>query len=146
VGSSVGTTVISPATVNASVNAYFQYPYYPYAYCTNQNSSTIITKSGATITLTFNDTTDYNTYKTQYTNAANSPYITNYTGDSTNLNYYKYFNLGILSGITDIDTYQINLTDNTLTITSTCSGDYDPLSDADFSLGLSIVYDVVCGV
>jgi len=53
---------------------------------------------------------------------------------------------GILSGITDIDTYQINLTDNTLTITSTCSGDYDPLSDADFSLGLSIVYDVVCGV
>jgi hypothetical protein len=100
VGSSVGTTVISPATVNASVNAYFQYPYYPYAYCTNQNSSTIITKSGATITLTFNDTTDYNTYKTQYTNAANSPYITNYTGDSTNLNYYKYFNLGILSGTT----------------------------------------------
>jgi len=100
VGSSVGTTVISPAIVNASVNAYFQYPYYPYAYCTNQNSSTIITKSGATITLTFNDTTDYNTYKTQYTNAANSPYITNYTGDSTNLNYYKYFNLGILSGTT----------------------------------------------
>ena len=100
VGSSVGTTVISPASVSAAVNASFQYPYYAYAYCTNQNSSTVITKSGATITLTFNDTTDYNTYKSQYTNAANSPNITNYTGDSTNLNYYKYFNLGILSGTT----------------------------------------------
>ena len=100
VGSSVGTTVISSASVSAAVNASFQYPYYAYAYCTNQNSSTVITKSGATITLTFNDTTDYNTYKSQYTNAANSPNITNYTGDSTNLNYYKYFNLGILSGTT----------------------------------------------
>jgi hypothetical protein len=50
----------------------------------------------------------------------------------------------ILSGITEIGSYQINLLDNTLTITSKCSGDSDPLSDADFSLGLSIVYDVVC--
>ena len=53
---------------------------------------------------------------------------------------------GILSGITEIDTYDINLLNNTLTITSNCSGDSDPLSDADFSLGLSVVYDVVCGV
>jgi hypothetical protein len=52
---------------------------------------------------------------------------------------------GILSGITEIGSYEINLLDNTLTITSKCSGDSDPLSDADFSLGLSIVYDVVCG-
>ena len=100
IGSTVGSTIIPPTSVSTAVNASFQYPYYPYAYCTNQNSSTVITKSGATITLTFNDTTDYNTYKSQYTNAANSPNITNYTGDSTNLNYYKYFNLGILSGTT----------------------------------------------
>ena len=52
---------------------------------------------------------------------------------------------GILSGITEIGSYEINLLDNTLTITSKCSGDSDPLSDADFSLGLSVVYDVVCG-
>jgi hypothetical protein len=52
----------------------------------------------------------------------------------------------ILSGISEIGSYEINLLNNTLTITSNCSGDSDPLSDADFSLGLSIVYDVVCGV
>jgi hypothetical protein len=42
--------------------------------------------------------------------------------------------------------YQIDLLNNTLTITSNCNGDSDPLSDADFSLSLTIVYDVVCGV
>jgi hypothetical protein len=52
---------------------------------------------------------------------------------------------GILSGITEIGSYEINLLDNTLTITSKCSGDSDPLSDADFSLELGVVYDVVCG-
>lgn len=52
---------------------------------------------------------------------------------------------GILSGITEISSYDINLLNNTLTITSTCDGDDDPLSDADFSLEFSIVYDIVCG-
>jgi hypothetical protein len=41
----------------------------------------------------------------------------------------------ILSGITQIENYNVNLLNNTLTITSKCSGDIDPLSDADFSLG-----------
>jgi hypothetical protein len=52
----------------------------------------------------------------------------------------------ILSGITQIQSYDINLLNNTLTILSNCNGDNDPLGDADFSLGLSIVYDIVCGV
>jgi len=52
----------------------------------------------------------------------------------------------ILSGIPQIQSYEINLLNNTLTIYSNCDGDEDPLSDADFSLGLSIVYDVVCYV
>ena len=52
----------------------------------------------------------------------------------------------ILDGISDIQSYQIDLLNNTLTITSNCNGDSDPLSDADFSLNLTIVYDVVCGV
>lgn len=52
----------------------------------------------------------------------------------------------ILDGISDIQSYQIDLLNNTLTITSNCNGDSDPLSDADFSLSLTIVYDVVCGV
>ena len=50
----------------------------------------------------------------------------------------------ILSGIPQIESYEINLLNNTLTIYSNCDGDDDPLGDADFSLGLSIVYDVTC--
>lgn len=50
----------------------------------------------------------------------------------------------ILSGIPQIESYEINLLNNTLTIYSNCDGDEDPLSDADFSLGFSVVYDVTC--
>jgi len=50
----------------------------------------------------------------------------------------------ILSGITQIQSYDINLLNNTLTILSNCNGDYDPLGDAEFTLGLTIVYDVTC--
>ena len=50
----------------------------------------------------------------------------------------------ILSGISDIRSYNIDLINNTLTIISDCNGSVDPLSDASFSLGISIGYDVVC--
>ena len=50
----------------------------------------------------------------------------------------------ILSGITEVGSYTINLLNNTLQIKSNCSGDFDPLADAPFSLGLEIVYDVIC--
>jgi hypothetical protein len=50
----------------------------------------------------------------------------------------------ILSSISEVDSYEVNLLNNTLTIYSNCDGDNDPLSDADFSLGLEIVYDVTC--
>jgi len=50
----------------------------------------------------------------------------------------------ILSGIPQIQSYEINLLNNTLTIYSNCDGDEDPLSDADFSLSLTVVYDVTC--
>jgi hypothetical protein len=50
----------------------------------------------------------------------------------------------ILDGITEVESYTIDLLTNTLTITSNCNGDIDPLADADFSLGLEIVYDIVC--
>jgi hypothetical protein len=49
-----------------------------------------------------------------------------------------------LSGITEVGIYTINLLNNTLQIKSNCSGDFDPLADAPFSLGLEIVYDVTC--
>lgn len=51
---------------------------------------------------------------------------------------------GVLSGITDISLYTISLTDNTIHIESNCEGDYDPLSDANFTLELTIEYDVTC--
>jgi len=50
----------------------------------------------------------------------------------------------VLSGITDISLYTISLTDNTIHIESNCEGDYDPLSDANFTLELTIEYDVTC--
>ena len=50
----------------------------------------------------------------------------------------------MLSGITQIQSYQVDLLNNTLTLTSKCVGDEDPLSDADFSLELNIIYDVEC--
>ena len=50
----------------------------------------------------------------------------------------------ILSSISEVDSYEVNLLNNTLTIYSNCDGDNDPLADADFSLGLEIVYDVTC--
>jgi len=96
----ISTNTVYAIGVSNSVNAYTSYPYYPYYSCTNQNSGTTVNKSGNTITLTFQNTTDYNTYKTQYTNAANDPNITNYSSDPTNINHYKFFNLGILSGTT----------------------------------------------
>ena len=50
----------------------------------------------------------------------------------------------ILSNISQIQSYNIDLLNNTLTILSNCNGDDDPLGDADFTLGLEIVYDVTC--
>ena len=51
---------------------------------------------------------------------------------------------GILSGVTDISSYTISLTDNTIHIESNCEGDTDPLADANFTLELTIDYDVTC--
>ena len=51
---------------------------------------------------------------------------------------------GILSGIPEIGSYNIDLLNNTIQISSVCDGDYDPLADASFSLGLEIIYDIEC--
>ena len=50
----------------------------------------------------------------------------------------------ILSTISQVESYEIDLLNNTLTILSNCNGDVDPLADAEFTLGLEIVYDVTC--
>lgn len=52
----------------------------------------------------------------------------------------------ILDTVPNISSYSIDLLNNTLTIISTCSGDDDPLADEDFTLGLEITYDIVCGI
>jgi hypothetical protein len=51
---------------------------------------------------------------------------------------------GILSGITDISSYSLSLTDNIIHIESNCSGDTDPLANASFNLNLDIEYDITC--
>jgi hypothetical protein len=50
----------------------------------------------------------------------------------------------ILSGITEIQSYNIDLINNTFKITSNCNGDYDPLADAIFKLKVTIQYEIVC--
>lgn len=50
----------------------------------------------------------------------------------------------ILLSVSGISSVNINLYNNNLQIVSTCVGDYDPFKNADFSLGLEIIYDVSC--
>jgi hypothetical protein len=50
----------------------------------------------------------------------------------------------ILSSISEVGSYSVDLINNTLQIESNCNGDFDPLADASFSLGLQILYDVTC--
>jgi hypothetical protein len=50
----------------------------------------------------------------------------------------------ILSGITDVQSYTVDLLTNTLEIISKCVGDEDPLADCKFKLKLKIEYDIIC--
>jgi len=51
---------------------------------------------------------------------------------------------GILSSISTIDSFTIDLLTNTFEIISKCVGDVDPLGDCKFYLRLKIEYEVVC--
>jgi hypothetical protein len=50
----------------------------------------------------------------------------------------------ILSSATTINSYTVDLLNNTLQIISNCNGDYDPLSDCKFYLRLKIEYVISC--
>lgn len=50
----------------------------------------------------------------------------------------------ILSGITDIQSYNIDLLTNTFEVVSKCVGDVDPLGDCKLYLRLKMEYEVVC--
>jgi hypothetical protein len=100
VGSGVGTTSIPSLTVVIGTGATLQYSYYTFFSCSNQNSSTLIEKTGNTVVLTFNDNTDYTTYKTQYAAASGASIMSNYTTNTADINHYKFYDLGILSGTT----------------------------------------------
>ena len=73
-----------------------------------------------------------------------------YTG--TTLNDYPSDNLwvdtidNVLSGLTPspIQSYTINLVDNTISLLSDCTGDVDPLRNTVFGLGLNINYNITC--
>ena len=72
---------------------------YVYYYCQDQISYTTVTKVGNVITFDFDNLTDYNAYKTQYTNLMSRSYMLNYTSDTTNINHYKFFQIGVIEGI-----------------------------------------------
>jgi len=58
--------------------------------CIDQTNSMVITKLGTTLTLTFANSNDYNSYKTSYNNLNNYNYWTDYVADGTNYKHYKY--------------------------------------------------------
>jgi hypothetical protein len=71
---------------------------------------------------------------------------------ATTLNEYPSDNLwvstidSVLSGLTPtpLQSYNINLVNNTINLISDCNGDEDPLKNTKFVLGLYIDYDVNC--
>lgn len=51
---------------------------------------------------------------------------------------------GILSSVTDIESYTVDLLTNILQLVSKCNGDVDPLANCKFYLRLKIDYDITC--
>lgn len=50
----------------------------------------------------------------------------------------------IISTVTGVGSYTINLTTNTIQVKSFCDGDINSLSDSEFVVGLNILYDIYC--
>jgi len=50
----------------------------------------------------------------------------------------------ILSGITDVGSYTVDILNNKIQIKSNCVGDFDPLGGLVISIGVSILYDIYC--
>jgi hypothetical protein len=59
--------------------------------CVAAQDNINFTKSGSTLTITFNNVTDYNLYKTNYNTIVNNANWTNYSTDVTDVNHYKFF-------------------------------------------------------
>jgi len=70
--------------------AFESYLNYSYA-CLNQSASVRVVKSGANMTFTFNNATDYNRYKTAYNNIIANANWTNYSADNSNINHFKIY-------------------------------------------------------
>ena len=51
---------------------------------------------------------------------------------------------GIISGVTGVGVYTVNLSTNTIQVKSDCDGDVDGFSDSEFVVGLTIDYDIYC--
>ena len=108
ISNNLSTNVIPSATISNNVTGIYSTIYSSSNFCTNQVSSTVVNKSGNTVTLTFNNSTDYEVYKTQYGTASGATNITNYSSDPTNINHYKFYTLGVLSGTTCGDSLGIS--------------------------------------
>lgn len=88
------------------------------------------------------------TYVAQVEISGNTYQQTFYTG--TTLNDIPSDNLwvqtleGIISGITGVDIYTLNLTTNSIVVKSECSGDSNALANSEFIVGLKINFDIFC--
>ncbi len=51
---------------------------------------------------------------------------------------------GVLSSISEVGTYSVDVLNNNLQVKSNCNGDDDPLGGKSISIGLTITYDVYC--
>lgn len=81
----------------------------PYTSCANQLGSTIVSKTGNTVTAVFSNSDDYSTYKSSYQTNLGYPGLANYSSDNTLVEHYKgfvtHFVLADICGDTKIDKY-----------------------------------------
>jgi hypothetical protein len=61
--------------------------------CSNLVSGSTVSKSGTTGSITFNSATDYNTYKADYVNMTGNSFMITYTGNTSDVNYYKWWGI-----------------------------------------------------
>lgn len=93
-------------SLNAASTGYTLYGANSLGSCLAQVNTVTMIQSGNVITLTFNDSTDYNYYKSSYYTLTGNSYMNNYTSDNTNINHYKKIFLYMLSGVSCGDVTQ----------------------------------------
>ncbi len=79
-----------------------------YSTCSSLTSSATVTKNGNTLTMVFNNATDYNLYKNQLAAIQSNANMSNYDPDDTKLNHYKFYYIYVYRGNSCGDAQTIN--------------------------------------